>query len=132
MFPCLALNYLGQGALVLHNPHARLNPFCRMVPSLVYWPILILATLATVIASQAVITGAFSMTQQAVQLGLLPRIYIKRTSETQAGQIFVPAVNNFLMIGVLVLLVVFRDFHRLASAYGIAVTGAMFVDTLLA
>jgi len=132
VFPCLALNYLGQGALVLHDPHARFDPFFRMAPSVVYWPILILATLATVIASQAVITGAFSMTQQAVQLGVLPRISIKRTSETQAGQIFVPAVNNFLMVGVLVLLLVFRDSHRLASAYGIAVTGAMFGDTLLA
>jgi KUP system potassium uptake protein len=132
VFPCLALNYLGQGALVLHEPHARFNPFWRMAPTVVYWPILVLATLATVIASQAVITGAFSMTQQAVQLGLLPRISIKRTSETQAGQIFVPAVNSFLMVGVLVLLLVFRDSHRLASAYGIAVTGAMFVDTLLA
>jgi KUP system potassium uptake protein len=132
VFPCLALNYLGQGALVLHNPHARSDPFWHMAPTVVYWPILVLATLATVIASQAVITGAFSMTQQAVQLGLLPRISIKRTSETQAGQIFVPAVNSFLLVGVLVLLVVFRDSHRLASAYGIAVTGAMFVDTLLA
>jgi KUP system potassium uptake protein len=132
VFPCLALNYLGQGALVLHDPHARFNPFWRMAPTVVYWPILVLATAATVIASQAVITGAFSMTQQAVQLGLLPRISIKRTSETQAGQIFVPAVSSLLMVGVLVLLVVFRDSHRLASAYGIAVTGAMFVDTLLA
>ncbi|HEY2710563.1 MAG TPA: potassium transporter Kup [Caulobacteraceae bacterium] len=132
VFPCLALNYLGQGALVLHDPHARADPFWHMAPQVVYWPILILATLATVIASQAVITGAFSMTQQAVQLGLLPRIDIKRTSETQAGQIFVPAVNSFLMVGVLVLLAAFRDSHRLASAYGIAVTGAMFVDTLIA
>jgi KUP system potassium uptake protein len=132
IFPCLALNYLGQGALVLHHPEARTNPFWYMAHGVVYWPILVLATAATVIASQAVITGAFSMTQQAVQLGLLPRIDIKRTSETQAGQIFVPAVNSFLMIGVLVLLVVFQDSHRLASAYGIAVTGAMFVDTLLA
>ena len=131
-FPSLALNYLGQGALVLHHPAAAADPFYRMIPEVIYWPVLLLATVATVIASQAVITGAFSMTQQAVQLGLLPRIDIKRTSETQAGQIFVPAVNNFLMVGVLVLLVVFRDSHRLASAYGIAVTGAMFVDTLLA
>jgi KUP system potassium uptake protein len=132
VFPCLALNYLGQGALVLHDPHARLDPFWHMAPAVLYWPILILATMATVIASQAVITGAFSMTQQAVQLGLVPRLDIKRTSETQAGQIYVPMVNTFLMIGVLVLLVVFRDSHRLASAYGIAVTGAMFVDTLIA
>ncbi|MEO6339966.1 MAG: potassium transporter Kup [Caulobacteraceae bacterium] len=132
VFPCLALNYLGQGALVLHNPAARHNPFWEMAPGFAYWPILIMATAATVIASQAVITGAFSMTQQAVQLGLFPRMDIKRTSETQAGQIFVPSVNRFLMIGVLVLLVVFESSHRLASAYGIAVTGAMFVDTLLA
>ncbi|MGA0603564.1 potassium transporter Kup [Caulobacter sp. KR2-114] len=137
VFPCLALNYLGQGAHVLHagemhDVGARLNPFWSMIPDFAYWPVLILATAATVIASQAVITGAFSMTQQAVQLGLLPRLDIKRTSETQAGQIFVPAVNSLLMTGVLVLLVVFQNSHRLASAYGIAVTGAMFVDTLLA
>ena len=132
VFPCLALNYLGQGALVLDHPAARHNPFWEMVPSFAYWPVLLMATVATVIASQAVITGAFSMTQQAVQLGLLPRIEIKRTSETQAGQIFVPAVNQFLLIGVLVLLFAFRSSHKLASAYGIAVTGAMFVDTLLA
>ncbi len=131
-FICLALVYLGQGALVLREPAARHNPFWEMVPTIAYWPVLVLATAATVIASQAVITGAFSMTQQAVQLGLLPRMDIKRTSETQAGQIFVPQVNTYLMIGVLVLLFVFRDSHRLASAYGIAVTGAMFVDTLLA
>ena len=132
VFPCLALNYLGQGALILSHPHAAADPFWSMAPRAFYWPILILATMATVIASQAVITGAFSMTQQAVQLGLLPRIDIKRTSETQAGQIFVPQVNRFLMIGVLVLLFVFQSSHRLAGAYGIAVTGAMFVDTLLA
>jgi len=132
VFPCLALNYLGQGSLVLDHPAARHNPFWEMVPNFAYWPVLIMATIATVIASQAVITGAFSMTQQAVQLGLLPRIEIKRTSETQAGQIFVPAVNQFLLIGVLVLLFAFRSSHKLASAYGIAVTGAMFVDTLLA
>jgi len=132
VFPSLALNYLGQGALALHTPLGDRNPFWLMVPQFAYWPVLLLATAAAVIASQAVITGAFSMTQQAVQLGLLPRIDIRRTSETQAGQIFVPAVNTFLMIGVLVLLVVFQSSSRLASAYGIAVTGSMFVDTLLA
>ncbi len=132
VFVCLALNYLGQGALVLHNPAMRNTPFWGMAPPMLYWPILVLSLAATVIASQAVITGAFSMTQQAVQLGLLPRIDIKRTSETQAGQIFVPAVNILLMVGVLVLLAVFRSSSRLASAYGLAVTGAMFVDTLLA
>ena len=131
-FPALALNYLGQGAMVLDHPAAAADPFYRMVPEAVYWPVLILATAAAVIASQAVITGAFSMTQQAVQLGLVPRIEIKRTSETQAGQIFVPAVSRFLMFGVLILLVMFGSSSKLASAYGIAVTGSMFVDTLLA
>jgi KUP system potassium uptake protein len=129
--PCLALNYLGQGANVLAHHDARMNPFWDMVPSFAYWPILVLATAASVIASQAVITGAFSMTQQAVGLGLFPRIDIRRTSETQAGQIFVPQVNSFLMVGVLILLFTFRNSHNLAAAYGIAVTGAMFVDTLL-
>lgn len=129
--PCLALNYLGQGANVLAHSAARFNPFWEMVPELAYWPVFVLATAATVIASQAVITGAFSMTQQAVQLGLLPRIDIRRTSETQAGQIYVPQVNTYLMIGVLVLLFTFQDSSSLAAAYGIAVTGAMFVDTLL-
>ena len=133
VFPALALNYLGQGALALHvHITADGNPFWLMVPDAAYWPVLVLATLAAIIASQAVITGAFSMTQQAVQLGLLPRIQIKRTSETQAGQIFVPAVNTLLMVGVLVLLAVFGSSARLASAYGIAVTGSMFADTILA
>ena len=131
VLPCLLLNYLGQGALVLSHPEARANPFFDMIPQAIYWPVLLLATTAAVIASQAVITGAFSMTQQAVQLGLFPRIDIRRTSETQAGQIFVPYVNNMLLIGVLVLLFSFRSSSALASAYGIAVTGSMFVDTLL-
>jgi KUP system potassium uptake protein len=134
VFPCLALNYLGQGAMVLHNPAARHNPFWAMTSHapIIYWPTLALAAAATVIASQAVITGAFSITQQAVQLGLLPRLEIRRTSETQAGQIFVPTVNTFLMIGVLLLLLVFRTSSHMAAAYGLAVTGAMFIDTLLA
>jgi len=131
VLPSLMLNYLGQGALVLAHPEARHNPFFDMIPEVAYWPVLLLATSATVIASQAVITGAFSMTQQAVQLGLFPRIDIRRTSETLAGQIFVPQVNTFLMIGVLVLLFTFQNSSNLAAAYGIAVTGAMFVDTLL-
>ncbi|ACG76464.1 system potassium uptake protein [Phenylobacterium zucineum HLK1] len=131
VLPSLLLNYLGQGALVLSDPETRENPFFAMIPEFAYWPVLLLATTATVIASQAVITGAFSMTQQAVQLGLFPRIDIRRTSETQAGQIYVPQVNTLLLIGVLVLLVMFRTSSNLAAAYGIAVTGAMFVDTLL-
>ncbi len=129
--PALVLNYFGQGALVLAHPEARANPFFDMIPEVAYWPVLLLATLAAIIASQAVITGAFSMTQQAVSLGLFPRIDIRRTSETQAGQIYVPQVNTFLLVGVLVLLVMFRTSSNLASAYGIAVTGSMFVDTLL-
>jgi KUP system potassium uptake protein len=131
VLPALLLNYLGQGALVLHHPAAHVDPFYRMIPQVIYWPVLLLANLATIIASQAVITGAFSMTQQAVSLGLFPRIDIRRTSETQAGQIYVPQVNTFLMVGVLVLLFVFQKSENLAAAYGIAVTGAMFVDTLL-
>jgi KUP system potassium uptake protein len=132
VLPCLTLNYLGQGAMVLAHREARENPFFAMIPEMIYWPVLILATVATIIASQAVITGAFSLTQQAVQLGLLPRITIRRTSETQAGQIFVPSVNSLLLVGVLILLLFFQTSSALAAAYGIAVTGAMFVDTLLA
>jgi len=132
VLPSLTLNYLGQGALVLSDPTAVENPFFRMIPEAIYWPVILMATAAACIASQAVITGAFSLTQQAVQLGLLPRLDIRPTSETQAGQIFVPSVNMFLMVGVLVLLVLFPTSSQLTSAYGIAVTGAMFVDTLLA
>ncbi|HEY8615389.1 potassium transporter Kup [Phenylobacterium sp.] len=131
VLPSLILNYLGQGAMVLAHPETAENPFFDMIPELVYWPVWLLSIAATVIASQAVITGAFSMTQQAVQLGLFPRIDIRRTSETQAGQIYVPQVNTFLLVGVLILLVMFRTSSNLAAAYGIAVTGAMFVDTLL-
>ncbi len=132
VFPCLALNYLGQGALVLHHPAARRNPFFEMVPHFAYWPVLLLATAAAVIASQAVITGAFSLTRQAVLLNILPRLEIRRTSETQAGQIYVPSVNGLMMLGVFVLLVVFQSSHRLAAAYGAAVTATMFISTLLA
>ncbi|HEY3887957.1 MAG TPA: potassium transporter Kup [Caulobacteraceae bacterium] len=132
VFPCLALNYLGQGALVLDHPWARHNPFWALAPAVAYWPILVLATAATVIASQALISGAFSMTGQAVQLNLFPRMDIRRTSETQTGQIFAPSVNLFLMIGVLLLLLIFQTSSHLASAYGLAVTGAMLIDTLLA
>jgi KUP system potassium uptake protein len=131
VLPCLTLNYLGQGAMILSSPGAAENPFWSMVPQFAYWPMLGLATAATVIASQAVITGAFSVTQQAVQLGLLPRIDIRFTSETQAGQIFVPAVNTFLMVGVLTLLFVFQSSHNLTAAYGVAVTGVMLINTLM-
>ncbi len=131
-FPALILNYLGQGALTLLDPSAAADPFWRMIPHILYWPVLILAALATVIASQAVITGAFSMTQQAVQLGLLPRMTILRTSETQSGQIYVPQINTMLMIGVIFLVGSFRSSDALTSAYGIAVTGTMLISTVLA
>ncbi|WP_374346786.1 potassium transporter Kup [Phenylobacterium sp.] len=129
--PCLALNYLGQGALVLADPSAGENPFFRMIPPQIYWPVLGLTTAATVIASQAVITGAFSVTQQAVQLGLLPRLEVRRTSETMAGQIYVPVVNGALLAGVVFLLFAFRTSSAMASAYGIAITTTMVVTVAL-
>jgi len=129
VLPALALNYLGQGALILKHPAALENPFFLMAPGWALLPLVLLATAATVIASQAVITGAFSLTSQAVQLGLLPRLEIRHTSETQAGQIFLPRVNTLLFIGVLFLVFIFKSSDALASAYGIAVTGAMLADT---
>jgi KUP system potassium uptake protein len=129
--PALLLNYFGQGALVLSHPEAADNPFFAMIPQFAYWPMLLLATCAAVIASQAVISGAFSITQQAVQLGLLPRIDIRRTSETIAGQIFVPAVNNAILVGVLFLVLLFQSSSGLASAYGVAIAAAMVLDTVL-
>lgn len=132
VLPCLMLNYLGQGALALRHPEAAENLFWMMVPEAIFWPVLVLATMATIIASQAVITGVFSLTQQAVQLGLLPRLTIRRTSETQSGQIFVPTMNLVMLIGVLLLLAIFPTSSELAGAYGLAVTGAMLVDTILA
>ena len=129
--PCLMLNYLGQGALCLAQPAAMANPFFSMIPDAVYWPVMLLTTAATIIASQAVITGAFSMTQQAVQLGLLPRLNITRTSETVAGQIFVPPINIALAVGVFFLLFTFKTSSNMASAYGIAVTTTMVVTVIL-
>ncbi len=132
VLPSLMLNYLGQGALALRSPEAADNLFWNMVPEFAFWPVLVLATLATIIASQAVISGVFSITQQAVQLGLLPRLTIRRTSETHSGQIFVPTMNLVMLIGVLLLLAIFPSSSELAGAYGLAVTGAMLVDTVLA
>ncbi len=131
-FPALALNYLGQAALILKNPDAIANPFFLMAPGWALLPMVLLATVATVIASQAVITGAFSVTQQAIQLGLLPRLEIQYTSDVEAGQIFLPDTNRLLLIGVLILVFSFRTSSALASAYGIAVTGTMVVTTCLA
>ena len=129
IFPCLTLCYLGQGALLLQHPEMITDPFYLMAPSWMITPLVILATFATVIASQAVITGAFSLTQQAVQLGLLPRLEIRHTSETQLGQIYLPQVNRLLLVGVLALVLLFQTSSKLANAYGIAVTGAMLADT---
>ncbi|MCV9963025.1 potassium transporter Kup [Pararhizobium sp. BT-229] len=132
VFPALALNYLGQGALVLKHPEAMSDPFYLMFPEWALLPIVILATCATIIAAQAVITGAFSLTRQAIHLGFLPRMAIFHTSETQTGQIYLPNVNMMLMFGVMLLVFVFGSSESLATAYGISVTGAMVVDTMLA
>ncbi len=132
VLPALAINYLGQGSLVLSDPSAVANPFYRMVPQWALYPMIGLATAATVIASQAVITGAFSLTNQAVQLGILPRLQIKRTSETQAGQIYIPRVRGLLLVGTLLLVAMFRSSEGLASAYGVAVAGTMLVDGIMA
>jgi KUP system potassium uptake protein len=131
VFPSLALCYLGQGAMILATPTEEMvaNAFYGMAPSWFLVPLIFLATIASTIASQAVITGAFSLTAQAVQLGLLPRLEIRHTSETLAGQIYLPQVNRLLLIGVIVLILTFKDSSSLASAYGIAVTGAMLADT---
>ena len=132
VLPALVLNYLGQGAVVLANPKAIENPFFLLYPEWALLPMVVLATVATVIASQAVISGAYSLTQQAIQLGLLPRFEIRHTSEELFGQIYMPRVNLLLLLGVLLLVALFRSSSALASAYGIAVTGTMVVTTLMA
>jgi len=132
VLPALVINYLGQGALVLANPKAIENPFFLLYPDWALLPMVILATAATVIASQAVITGAYSLTQQAIQLGLLPRLEIRHTSESTFGQIYVPRVTVLLLVGVLLLVALFRSSSALASAYGIAVTGTMVVTGMMA
>lgn len=130
-FPALMTNYLGQGALLLRSPEAVENPFYLLAGEEWRLPLILLAVAATVIASQAVITGAFSVVRQAVQLGLVPRLTIRHTSRTAEGQIFVPAVNGLLCLSVIALVVVFRNSSNLASAYGIAVTGTMAITTLM-
>jgi KUP system potassium uptake protein len=131
VLPALLINYFGQGALVLSNPAAIENSFYRMVPEVLLLPLIVLATAATVIASQAVITGAYSLTRQAVQLGLLPRFEVRYTSEAHAGQIYLPRVNSLLLIGVLLLVMLFRSSSGLASAYGIAVSTTMVADGIM-
>jgi KUP system potassium uptake protein len=131
VLPALLLNYFGQGAKVLADPAAIENPFYRLVPEALLLPMIVLATAATVIASQAVITGAYSLVAQAIQLGLLPRLAIMHTSASHAGQIYIPRVTTILLIGVLLLVLMFRTSSALASAYGIAVTTTMVVDGIL-
>ena len=130
--PALTINYLGQGALVLADPKAIENPFFLMFPGWALWPVVLLTTVATIIASQAVITGAYSLTRQALQLGLLPRFNIKHTSEEVAGQIYLPRVNWLLLILVLLLVVIFKSSSALAAAYGVAVTATMITTSLMA
>ena len=131
VFPCLVLNYFGQGALLLADPSALQNPFFRLAPDWAVYPLVLLASAATVIASQAVISGAFSLTNQAVQLGYLPRMQIRHTSAQEMGQVYVPEVNTILFLAVLVTVIGFRSSSALGGAYGVAVTGTMVVDTIL-
>ena len=132
VLPSLALNYIGQGALLLADPSKLENPFFLLYPDWALLPMVGMATLATIIASQAVITGAFSLTQQAIQLGLLPRMEIRWTSETEKGQIYVPRINALLLVAVIFVVVTFKSSSALAHAYGIAVTGTMVVTAVLA
>ena len=131
VLPSLALNYLGQGALVIANPKGIENPFFLMFPDWALLPMVCLATVATVIASQAVITGAYSLTRQAIQLGLLPRFEIRHTSEAHSGQIYIPRINLLLLVAVVLLVLMFRSSSALASAYGISVTGTMVVTAMM-
>jgi len=130
VLPALVLNYLGQASLLLREPQALQSPFYLLAPEWFQWPLLIIASMAAIIASQAVISGAFSVTQQAIQLGFIPRMTIKHTS-LQAGQIYIPVINFGLMTAVILLVLVFQRSSNLTAAYGIAVTGAMLIDTFL-
>jgi len=132
VLPSLVINYFGQGALLLAHPTAITNPFYKLYPSWALLPMVILATVATVIASQAVISGAFSFTRQAIQLGLVPRLQIKHTSESVAGQIYLPRVNQLLLVGVLIVSLTFGSSSELAAAYGLSVTATMVIDSLMA
>jgi KUP system potassium uptake protein len=132
VLPGLVFNYFGQGALVLRSPEALEHPFYHLVPEWLLFPLIGLATLATIIASQAVISGVFSLTRQAIQLGLLPRMTVLHTSSQEIGQIYIPRINWLLMVGVLALVVGFGSSSNLAAAYGISVTGAMAIDAILA
>ena len=132
VLPALVLNYLGQGALLLRDPTALENPFFLLAPEWFRLPLVFLATAATIIASQAMISGAYTIARQCVQLGFMPRLLVRHTSDTEEGQIYMPQVNFALLIGVLILVVTFRDSERLAAAYGIAVTGTFVCTSCLA
>lgn len=131
VLPCLMLNYAGQGALLLRDPTAITNPFYLLVPSFFLYPMILIATAAAVIASQALISGVFSMAKQAIQLGYLPRLNVLHTSESEVGQIYIPLLNWILYISILFLVLLFKTSSNLAGAYGLAVTITMFCDTLL-
>lgn len=131
VFPCLGLNYLGQGSLLLQHPDAIDDLFYKMAPEGFLLPLIVLATIATIVASQAVITGAYSLTRQAIQLGFLPRMEIRHTSTDQKGQIYMPKINLMLFLGVVLLCLMFGSSSNLAAAYGIAVSGTMLVSTML-
>lgn len=132
MLPCLALNYLGQGALIIADPAALANPFFLLGPHWLQVPMIILSTFATVIASQAGISGGFSLCRQIIQLGYLPRMRVTHTNAEEEGQIYLPEFNRFLMVGALLLVLAFRSSDALASAYGIAVTGTFMCTCVLA
>jgi KUP system potassium uptake protein len=132
VFPALLLNYFGQGALLMTNPAAASNPFYLLAPNWAIFPLVVLAAAATVIASQAVITGGFSITRQAVQLGYLPRLQLLHTSEHEVGQVYVPVINTILLLAVAATVIGFRSSEALAVAYGLAVTGTMAITTVLA
>lgn len=131
VLPCLMLNYAGQGALLLRDPTAITNPFYLLVPSFFLYPMILIATAAAVIASQALISGVFSMAKQAIQLGYLPRLNVLHTSASEVGQIYIPLLNWILYISILFLVLLFKTSSNLAGAYGLAVTITMFCDTLL-
>ncbi len=132
VLPALLINYFGQGALLLADPSAIENPFYRLAPEWALYPLVILATIATVIASQAVISGAFSITQQAIQLGYTPRLEVQHTSDQEIGQIYLPALNWLLLVSIIALVIGFGSSSNLAAAYGIAVTGTMLITNILA
>src|SRR5262249_5869854 len=125
VFPALVLNYFGQGALLISNPGALENPFFKLCPDWALYPLVALASMATIIASQAVISGAFSLTRQAIQLGYLPRLEVRHTSETEIGQVYVPRINAGLLIAIIILILGFRSSDNIGAAYGVAVSGDM-------